>query len=262
MIPYFELTTVALGPITIQVWGFFVALGIFTATVWGMKLAGKSGLNKNVFLDFITYLVFGGIIGGRLGYIFFYSGNPLMIFTNPLEALSIWKGGMSIFGSIFGGITLVLIAFAIKKIKTIPYFNLAALVCPLGYGIGRIGCFLIHDHPGTLSSSFLAVKYPDGARLDHGLLLSIFGFVCFIVFLLLKKFKPNWINGKELALLAIFYGLTRFFLDFYRAWDLAQSDVRYFGLTPAQYFGVGLVVFGIIVLIKNYVQFQNHQKIN
>gem|GEM_PF-3842962 len=33
MIPYFELHTISLGPITIQVWGTLVALG-FLAAVW------------------------------------------------------------------------------------------------------------------------------------------------------------------------------------------------------------------------------------
>jgi len=105
----------------------------------------------------------------------------------------------------------------------------------LGWGIGRVGCFLIHDHPGTLSHFMLAVKYPGGARFDLGLMESILGFLLFGIFALLfsrlTKIRSGLVVGWSVAC----YAVARFFLDFLRATDLPGSDVRYGGLTPAQW---------------------------
>ena len=50
--------------------------------------------------DFITgCALFGVIVGGRLGYVFFYK--PEML-REPLSILRVWEGGMSSHGGMFG----------------------------------------------------------------------------------------------------------------------------------------------------------------
>ena len=67
----------------------------------------------------------------------------------------------------------------------LPFLKTADIAVPatvLGLGCGRIGCFLIHDHPGTLAhgaGKWFAVNYPDGPRYDLGLLLGAFDFLMF-----------------------------------------------------------------------------------
>ena len=46
------------------------------------------------------------------------------------------------------------------------------------------------------------------------------------------------------------YGVVRFFLDFYRAWDLPGADLRFFLLTPAQYGCLLFIAVGILGLAK------------
>src|SRR5207253_2681385 len=113
-----------------------------------------------------------------------------------------------------------------KKIDLLAYADTFVWGIPWGCGVGRIGCFLIHDHPGTLSHTILAVKYPDGqARHDLGLDLSIAGFTIGIIFLALdrKKRNPGFFTGAFLVL----DSAVRLWLDFYRV-----TDVRYVYLTP------------------------------
>ena len=58
-------------------------------------------MNKlNLFDDYITYVIIAIIVGGRLGYVFFYNFN--YFFSNPIEILLIWKGGMSFHGGLLG----------------------------------------------------------------------------------------------------------------------------------------------------------------
>ena len=51
-------------------------------------------------------------------------------------------------------------------------------------------------------------------------------------------------------MLALLYACGRFFFDTLRATDLNYVDARYFGLTPAQYCCIVLIVFGIYGLVK------------
>lgn len=248
MIPYLHITSVSLGPVHIQVWGFFVALGIVTSVLVGAREAVKRGLDKNTFIDFSGWILVPALIGGRLFHVFVYDLAPYL--DDPWAILHVWEGGMSSFGGFIGAGLGAWLFVRMKKISFFPYAEVASFVLPLGYGIGRIGCFCINDHPGVLSDTFLSVGYPGGARLDHGLLLSLLGFGIFGVFLLLRSRAMK--TGAVLFLPAflVLYGLVRLPLDSIRAWDLPLSDVRYFSYTPAQFGSVLMVVLGITLFIR------------
>jgi phosphatidylglycerol:prolipoprotein diacylglycerol transferase len=118
----------------------------------------------------------------------------------------------------------------------------------LGWGVGRIGCFLIHDHPGTLTHFILGVKFPDGARFDLGLMESILGFILFVVFYFLFKKLIKIRFGLVAAYSIASYAVGRFLLDFLRATpDFPGGDVRYMSLTPAQW-GMLAVLAGLTLM--------------
>jgi phosphatidylglycerol:prolipoprotein diacylglycerol transferase len=247
VIPYFKLTVVPFGPLNIQIWGFFVVSGIMIALLLARQLVLRTRLNFETLLDLVVWALLPALVMGRLGFVFFY--HPSILFENFWRVFSFWDGGMSSFGSYIGVALGVWLFVWRKKIELRSYAEIAAYVFPLGYGVGRIGCFLIHDHPGIFSTSFLAVAFPDGARLDHGLLLSLFGFLLFGIFYLLGKRKQ--IPGNDwyyLPILLLVYGAARLTLDFLRAWDLSSSDARFFYLTPAQYGAIILLLVGLCLL--------------
>jgi len=252
MIPYFQFTTIPLGPINIQVWGLFVALGILTAIMLGRQESKKRRLDVEIFTDLATTAVVGGLIGARLLYALAYA--PTLSLADPLSILRVWEGGMSMFGGLLGGALASYFFVRRHSIDAVKYVDVCAYVLPLGYAISRIGCFLIHDHPGTLSSSFLAVQYPGGARLDHGLLLMITGFAIFALFYYLNSRNRTMATGKPghsfVILFMLYYGVIRFFLDFYRASDIASADARYFSLTPGQIVALAFIIIGSAALMR------------
>lgn len=241
MIPYVELHTISLGPLAIQVWGTMVALGILVgakASEWMLK---QRGYDKNVVWDSLSWLLGGALLGARLFHVFFY--DPVTYGAHPLEVFAIWHGGLSIMGGFFGAVVGFL--WFAKRRQLDPYAYADAMIfgLPLGLFIGRIGCFLIHDHPGTASDFMLAVKYPDGVtRHDHGLYLSLNGLLLFVTFLLMARSKAR--EGMYLVVFLVWYGAVRFGLDFLRAYDGAVVDERYLGLTPAQYLSLGFIIAG------------------
>lgn len=240
MLPWFQFTTIHIGFLTIQVWGLMVALGIFSATYVASQKAKRDGLDPNIVWDLAFWIIVSAFIGARL---FEFVYDPALYLAHPIELLKFWQGGFSEMGGFIGAIIALFIFFRSKKLDTWRYADCAAYGLPLGFGIGRIGCFLIHDHPGTLTHFMLGVKYPDGVRHDNGLYLSIEGFLIFLLFVVLdrKHAKPKTF---VIAFL-ILHGIIRFFLDFLRI-----IDARYFFLTPAQYISIAMVIVGIFFLLK------------
>lgn len=233
MIPYFQFTTIHIGPIPIQVWGLMVAFGILAGTFAAGKMAEHRGQDTKLIWDLSFWVIVGAFLFAKLFMVFY---DPTTIFATS---------GFSIIGGFIGATLFGIIYLRKKHVDVYAYADTAIFGLPLGLFIGRIGCFLIHDHPGTLSDSILAVKFPDGARLDHGLLLSINGLLMFLVFLWLAKKKAR--TGTYLIVFLVWYGIVRFFLDFLRATDGPIVDARYFSLTPAQYAAVGMMIGGVVI---------------
>ncbi len=245
MIPYFQFTSFPLGPLTIQVWGLLVSAGILSGLSLAHYLAKKNFLSPLLIMDLGTWALVGGLIGARFFHIFVYE--PHFYFANPGEMIQFWHGGASSLGG-FVGAAIAVWLFAKKRglrlAESVPYFDVGMVGLWLGWGIGRLGCFLIHDHPGTLSHFVGAVRYEGGSRHDLGLYESIAGFVLFAIFFALftKLFRAR--KGLVTLLSIGSYALVRFFLDFLRATDLPQSDIRYLFLTPAQW-GMMVIVLTI-----------------
>lgn len=241
MFPYLEWRTIELGPLTLQVWGLFVALGFLLGAIMAVRLAKQRGQDPKVIYELLPWLIFAGIIGGRLGYVVFYD-LPYYL-SHPLEIFALWNGGSSIFGGLMACFLVAMMFFKKSQLDAMHYSDTMLFGLPFGIILGRVGCFLIHDHPGTATNFFLGTRYPDGiVRHDLGLeeaLLMIVLSGCFVV--LARKPRPV---GTYAAAFCVFYGATRFCLDFYRL-----VDVRYLGLTPAQYLCLALMAIGIAIVM-------------
>jgi phosphatidylglycerol:prolipoprotein diacylglycerol transferase len=234
MLPYVGRTTFDLGPLTIQVWGLFAAIGVVAGTAFALREAKRRGLDPARAETLAFWTVILAFVGARLFHAVFYA--PGWYAAHPAEILAVWKGGFSSFGGFIGASAAFLWkgrALGLPFLKTADAFVPAAF---LGLGCGRIGCYLIHDHPGTLAHdgwSWLAVRYPDGARYDLGLLLGAADFLLFGALLALaRRRRPD---GTVLLAALSAYAPLRFGLDFLRA-----DYVRYAGLTPAQWLCIAL----------------------
>ena len=110
------------------------------------------------FDDLIGYIIIGVILGGRLGYVFFY--NPTFYLENFLEIFKLWKGGMSFHGGLIGVIVATYIFSRIKNLNYKIYFDTIACVAPIGIFLGRIANFINGELYGTPTSKFWGVIFP------------------------------------------------------------------------------------------------------
>jgi len=243
-IPWFELPSLSLGPFTIQSFGVLSALGILLATLLMSRAARELGKDPQVPVDFAVVGVIAGVVGGHLVHLLAYHPEEL---REPWRIVMLWQG-LSSMGGLLGGVIAAVVWFRVKRIRFADYADAFALGLAPGWGVARIGCFTVHDHPGVLTSFPLAVQFPDGPRHDLGLYEAIVLLALGAVLWILHR--RDRLRGGLLPLLAVVYGIARFLLDFLRARDVPYADARHLGLTFAQYTAVALVVWGAAGLVR------------
>ena len=118
----FDPVLIDLGLFQIRWYSLAYILGIIIGWMYAIKIINLTTNNKysfeqiktSHFNDLIIYLVIGIVIGGRLGYVFFY--NFEYYSENFFEIFKLWQGGMSFHGGLLG--VIVSIIFFSKKAMT------------------------------------------------------------------------------------------------------------------------------------------------
>jgi phosphatidylglycerol:prolipoprotein diacylglycerol transferase len=251
-IPWFKLEgwhIPGLPPqVAIQPFGLLVALGVMLGARVAEKRAARLGLKNELISDFIAHVV---LIGFVLGHIFDrLAYEPEVVMRDPLDLLMPWRS-LSSFGGFFGAVVGAFIWKARRKLNiTIP-LDQVAFGMPVGWLFGRMGCFVVHDHPGRLTNFFLAVNdyhYGNlmvGPRHDLGLYEVLWSAVMIPLFFWLDR-KPRP-HGFYTGLIAVLYAPFRFGLDFLR-----EADATYLGLTPGHYSSILALLLGLFVLWRAY----------
>tara|TARA_B100000579_G_C22833082_1_gene857125 strand:- start:972 stop:1751 length:780 start_codon:yes stop_codon:yes gene_type:complete len=246
-------------PVAIEIFSFEIrwySLAYITGILLGWYLAKKLIINENIknkFDDYITYVIVGLIIGGRLGYILFY--NISYYLNNFFDIFKIWQGGMSFHGGVIG-IIIASIIFSKKNDDNIfEYLDVIALVSPIGIFFGRIANFVNSELYGYETSVPWAVKfiqidnlYRHPSQLYEALLEGIVLFLLMIYFWNKNKTETP---GKLSALFLIFYSFFRYIVEYFRIPD-EQLGYLFLNLTMGQLISFIFFVTGIyLYYLKN-----------
>ena len=228
-------------------------LGIIIGWILCKKIFIKNLDINQKFDDYITYLIIGIVIGGRLGYVLFYNFNYYI--NNILDIFKIWQGGMSFHGGLLG-IIIASILFAKKNNQDLfVYTDLVSLVAPIGIFFGRLANFINSELYGKVTEVPWAVTFVQVDNLSRHpsqLYEAIFeGIILFILLLYFrsKNFlaKPGLISG----LFLIFYSVFRLCIEFFRVPD-EQIGYLIFNLSMGQIISLVFIMIGTIVFyLKN-----------
>ena len=226
--------------------------GIIFGWIYCNKILIKDREIKDLFSDYISYLIIGIIVGGRLGYVLFYNFN--YYFKNPLEIIMIWNGGMSFHGALVGIIIITIFFSKNKKINPFYFLDLVAVTAPVGIFLGRISNFINSELYGRQTELFWSVKFikiDDLNRHPSQIYEALFeGLILFIILnYLFKKLSAH--TGLISALFLILYSTFRFFIEFTREPD-AQLGFVVMYLTMGQIISVITFVAGIYLYHLNY----------
>jgi phosphatidylglycerol---prolipoprotein diacylglyceryl transferase len=226
--------------------------GIIIGWIYCKKKLVKDKRILNLFDDFITYIIIGIILGGRLGYILFY--NLDYYIKNFHEILAIWNGGMSFHGGLIGVILATLIFSKKHKINSYIFLDLISLVAPIGLFLGRMANFINSELYGRETDVFWSVKFiavDSLSRHPSQIYEAIFeGLIlfAFLNYLRAKNYleKPGLIS----SIFLILYSCFRFIIEFFREPDTQIGFLAY-QLTIGQYMCILFLFLGIsLYLIK------------
>lgn len=251
LIPYFQIPILELGPVAIDSWATLVALGF----VLGLEICRARGIGKGLevrdVVDGIVATVGMGFVVGHIVHVVAY--NPHQLQEDGLVSLlRIWAGFSST-GGFIGAVLGALLFFKVLRPRDFwRHSDVMMFGFPFAWVLGRLGCFSAHDHIGRRSDFFLAVDFPElrygGPRHDLGLYEALWTLVIAVIFFVLRDKKLR--DGFFVALFAALYAPARFLFDFLRNDDLGGADVRWAGLTPAQWGMIAMFVAGAVVAMR------------
>lgn len=220
----------------------------------------KFNLNINHLDDFIVWAALGVLVGGRLGYVFFYGfeyyiSHPVNIFLpfdfyNGFEFIGI--SGMSYHGGLLGVVTAVYFFCKKNKLPILEFSDLLCPAIPLGYTFGRLGNFFNSELYGKATSLPWGMVFPTDPNhtLRHPSQLYEAFFEGIFLFCILWMLRQKKILRHQMfSLYLIGYGVLRFFIEFVRKPDDHLNYVWY-NFTMGQILCFMMILAGFSLIIK------------
>ena len=248
----FDPVAIEIFSIQIRWYSLSYIVGILLGWILGKNIFISEVKLKEKFDDYLTFLIFGIIVGGRLGYVIFY--NPNYYLNNLFDIIKIWQGGMSFHGGLLG-VIFVSIWYAKKNNQNpFDYLDIVSIVAPIGIFFGRVANFINSELYGIETKVPWAVKFIQVDNLNRHpsqLYEAIFeGIILFSILLYFRKKGFMKIPGLISGLFLVFYSVFRFVIEFFRAPDI-QVGYLLFGLTMGQIISLIFLLIGIFVCLKN-----------
>ena len=250
----FDPVAIQIFSVEIRWYSLAYVIGILFGWFLSKRIFIKDPLLKEKFDDYITYLIIGIIIGGRLGYVLLY--NPNYYLNNLIDVFKIWQGGMSFHGGLVGVIAMSVLFAKKNDQDSFIYLDVVSIVAPIGIFFGRISNFINSELYGIETNLPWAVKFIQVDNLyrhPSQLYEAIFeGLILFIVLIYFRKKGFMKIPGLISGLFLIFYSFFRFIIEFVRVPD-EQLGYIFFNLT------MGQIVSFIFFLIGSYLVITKHE---
>lgn len=255
--PHFDPVMLQIGPLGIR----WYAMAYITALILGWVLV-RGLVRKDPIVatkvqvdDFLTWATLGVILGGRLGYCFFYQ--PGYYLPHPIEILKVWHGGMSFHGGALG-VIIALILFTRKyKLSFLGFSDRVTTVVPLGLGLGRLANFINGELIGRPAPDWLPWRmyYPNIVQARHpSELYEAFleGFVLFTIMMILAHRRyirehAGFLSG----LFLLGYGIARIICEMFREPDDFLGFI-FSGVTMGQILSIPMLIAGAYFIWQSY----------
>ncbi|WP_174482514.1 prolipoprotein diacylglyceryl transferase [methanotrophic endosymbiont of Bathymodiolus puteoserpentis (Logatchev)] len=254
--PVIDPVAISLGPIKIHWYGLMYLIGIAGAWYLLSKRVNNphSPIKGEALEDLIFYAAMGVILGGRFGYVLFYNFNHFL--ADPVMLFKVWQGGMSFHGGLIGVMTAMWIFAKKHQCTLLALTDFIAPVVPIGLFAGRIGNFINAELWGKPTDVYWAFVFPGGgplARHPSQLYEAALEGVALFLILWVYSSKPRPAMAVS-GLFALFYGLFRFIVEFYRVPDAHLGYLALDWLTMGQILSIPLIVIGVVLLGLAYRQ--------
>jgi phosphatidylglycerol---prolipoprotein diacylglyceryl transferase len=258
--PNIDPIAIAIGPLEFRWYALAYVAGLLFAS-WYMKRlvdfpklwgAYAPALSIKLVDDLFIWTLLGVIGGGRLGYVLFYK--PYYYLQNPLEIFATWDGGMSFHGGFLGVVVACLVWGRRYGVTLDRLLDLGAASVPVGLGLGRVANFINAELWGRPTEMAWGVVFPGDTFARHPSQIYEAILEGLVLFVLVRigthRFGILQHPGRAAGLFALWYGLSRIFVEHFREPD---RHLGYFAgfITMGMVLSLPLVFVGIWLLLRS-----------
>ena len=255
--PVIDPVLIEIGPVVIRWYALAYIAGLVGGWLYVRRLvrrphlwsAGGAPYSADDVDDFLTWATVGVIVGGRLGYVFFYE--PTRFLADPITILYVWQGGMAFHGGLLGVVVAMIWFARRRRASALSLFDIIGAAAPIGLFFGRVANFINGELWGRPTDLPWAMMFPmadDQPRHPSQLYQSfgegIFLFILCAVLIRLGALKrPGLVGGAFTA----GYGVVRFLVEFVRAYDPQIELIGGF-MTRGQLLSLPMIAAGLVLI--------------
>ena len=263
------IVSLGVGGLALRWYGLMYLIGF--AAVWYLgnyrARTHPGAWTKNEISDLVFYGAMGAVLGGRVGYVFFYNFSTFV--HDPLYLFRMWEGGMSFHGGLLG-VCLGLVYFARKRQRSwIDVTDFLVPLCPIGLGLGRIGNFINMELPGRVTDGPFGLIYTcdavrgltqtcvgqwEGVARHPSPLYQAFteGLLLFVVVWWISR-QPKR-RGFVTGVFLLGYGAVRIITENFRSPDAHIGFIAFDWLTLGQLLSLPMLIAGMLLIFWSKTQ--------
>lgn len=245
-----------IGSFPLRSWGLLLMIAFLMAAWRAACVAPRYGLKSEDYWDASLAGLFGGVLGGRIGYIL----QNLDTYKSDLLSIgAVWQGGMTSFGGLIGGVLVGILVCKKKGMNPWDAIDTAAPSLAIGMFFGRIGCLLngcCYGHKCDLP--WKMNFYPD----EHTQIIGVHPTQIYEAIGVALAFgslvwleKHRTFRGQIICAFMVLYGIVRFVVEIWREQSGTESVKA--GLSTGQWASLFVslvgIVLGLVLAKKNRI---------
>jgi phosphatidylglycerol:prolipoprotein diacylglycerol transferase len=235
-----------IGPVTVHSFGATLAV-TFLVVAW---LLAREFTRRGFTADDAWSVTLAAMIGGMVGAkLWFVLDNWAEAVETPRRII-LSGSGLTYYGGLLGGAIGVIWQSRRRGVPLATMADVGGPLILLGYGLGRIGCFLNGDDYGTPSDLPWAMAFPEGSpptseRVHPTQLYETAASLLLFAGLWGARGRLGRYPGLTMGLYMVLAGLERFLVEFVRL-----NEPVLLGCTLAQLVSLGLIAGGGILILR------------
>src|SRR3989338_786402 len=235
--PHIDPVVLHLGPLQIHWYGVMYAIGFLGGWALALSRARKphSGWTSQQVSDMLFY-------------------DLSRFIHEPWSTLLLWQGGMSFHGGLLGVAMAVYLFARTSKKNFFDIGDFIAPLVPIGLAAGRIGNFINDELWGRPTQLAWGIMFPHGGLISrHPSQLYEFFLEGIVLFTILWIYSSKPRPRKAVSgCFLFFYGLFRFFIEFFREPDAQFGFLAWDWLTMGQLLSLPMILVGMLFLFFAY----------
>lgn len=245
-----------IGSLSIRWYGLLFALSFYVSYLILSRIFSRENVSIETLDKLTLYMVFGTVIGARLGHVLFY--DPAYYFSQPVKILMVWEGGLASHGAAIGILITILIFSRQTKLPFLWILDRIAIVVAMAGTFIRTGNLMNSEIVGKQTNVpwafiFERISLDPVPRHPVQIYEALAYLAIFIVLLGIYIRKSGKFNrGLLFSWFLILVFTARFFIEYFKEPQAAFRETLLMNM--GQLLSLPFIIAGIILLIWSQKQ--------